>query len=44
MLLADLRTKLNPMEVRDFEGVAIEGGGVLETLGVVNKSVVQPLS
>ena len=36
MSMADLRAKLNPMGVRDFEGVAIEGRGVLETLGAVS--------
>ena len=36
MSMADLRAKLNPMGVRDFEGVAIEGPGVLETLGAVS--------
>ena len=44
MSMADLRVKLNPMGVRDFEGVAIEGRGVLETLGAVSKLVVQALS
>ena len=44
MSMADLRAKLNPMGVRDFEGVAIEGRGVLETLGAVSKLVVQALS
>ena len=36
MSMADLRAKLNPMGVRDFEGVAIEGRGVFETLGAVS--------
>ena len=44
MAMADLRAKLNPMGMRDFEGVAIEGRGVLETLGAVSKLVVQALS
>ncbi len=44
MSMADLRAKLNPMGMRDFEGVAIEGRGVLETLGAVSKLVVQALS
>ena len=44
MSMADLRAKLNPMGVRDFEGVAIEGRGVLKTLGAVSKLVVQALS
>ena len=44
MSLADLGAKHNPMGVRDFEGVAIVGGGILETLGVVSKLVVQAFS
>ena len=44
MSTADLRAKLNPMGMRDFEGVAIEGRGVLETLGAVSKLVVRALS
>lgn len=44
MSLADIRAKLNPMGVREFKGVAIVGVGVLETLGVVSKLVVQTLS
>ena len=36
MSMADLRVKLNPMGVRDFEGVAIGGRGVFETLGAVS--------
>ena len=39
----DLRSQLNPMGVPDFEGVAIEGQGVFETLGSVSKMVVQSL-
>jgi len=44
MSRADLRARLNPMGMRDFEGVAIEGRGVLETLGAVSKLVVRALS
>ncbi len=44
MQMADLRAQLNPMGVPDFEGVAIEGRGVFETLGAVSKMVVQALS
>ncbi len=44
MSMADLRAQLNPMGVPDFEGVAIEGRGVFETLGAVSKMVVQALS
>ena len=40
----DLRAQLNPMGVPDFEGVAIEGRGVFETLGAVSKMVVQALN
>ncbi len=44
MSMGDLRSQLNPMGVPDFEGVAIEGQGVFETLGSVSKMVVQALS
>jgi hypothetical protein len=44
MSMVDLRSQLNPMGVPDFEGVAIEGQGVFETLGAVSKMVVQALS
>ncbi len=44
MPMADLRAQLNPMGVPDFEGIAIEGEGVFETLGAVSKMVVQALS
>lgn len=44
MSMGDLRSQLNPMGVPDFEGVAIEGRGVFETLGSVSKMVVQALS
>jgi signal recognition particle receptor subunit beta len=44
MPMDDLRAQLNPMGVPDFEGVAIEGSGVFETLGAVSKMVVQALN
>ena len=44
MPMGDLRAQLNPMGVPDFEGVAIEGRGVFETLGAVSKMVVQALN
>jgi signal recognition particle receptor subunit beta len=44
MSMEDLRSQLNPMGVPDFEGIAIEGRGVFETLGSVSKMVVQTLS
>ena len=44
MSVEELRAQLNPAEVPDFEGVAIEGKGVFETLGSVSKLVVQSLS
>jgi len=44
MPMPDLRAQLNPMGVPDFEGVAIEGRGVFETLGAVSKMVVQALN
>ena len=39
----EMRAQLNPMGVPDFEGVAIEGRGVFETLTAVSKSVVKAL-
>ena len=39
-----LRELLNPTRVPDFEGVAIEGKGVFETLKAVSKLVVKNLS
>jgi signal recognition particle receptor subunit beta len=42
--LDELRAQLNPMEVPDFEGIAIEGKGVFETLTSVSKLVVKALS
>ena len=44
MGMEELRAQLNPMGVPDFEGVAIQGQGVFETLGSVSKMVVQSLS
>ena len=44
MSMDQLRSQLNPMGVPDFEGVAIQGQGVFETLGSVSKMVVQALS
>jgi signal recognition particle receptor subunit beta len=40
----ELRAQLNPMGVSDFEGIAIEGKGVFETLTSVSKLVVKALS
>ena len=40
----ELRAQINPMGVPDFEGVAIEGKGVFETLSCVSKLVVKSLS
>ena len=44
MSIEELRSQLNPTGVPDFEGVAIDGQGVFETLGSVSKMVVQALS
>jgi signal recognition particle receptor subunit beta len=44
MSLEELRSVLNPMGVPDYEGVAIEGDGVFQTLSAVSKAVVQSLS
>jgi signal recognition particle receptor subunit beta len=44
MDMEERRSQLNPGNVPDFEGVAIEGRGVFETLGAVSKLVVQTLS
>ena len=44
MAMDELRAQLNPMGVPDFEGIAIQGQGVFETLGSVSKMVVQSLS
>jgi len=40
----ELQAQINPMGVPDFEGVAIEGKGVFETLSCVSKLVVKSLS
>ena len=40
----ELRAQINPMGVPDFEGVAINGEGVFETLSCVSKMVVEALS
>jgi len=40
----ELRAQINPMGVVDFEGTAIEGKGVFETLSCVSKLVVKTLS
>ena len=40
----ELRAQINPMGVPDFEGIAIEGKGVFETLSCVSKMVVEALS
>jgi len=40
----ELRAQINPMGVPDFEGTAIEGTGVFETLSCVSKLVVEGLS
>ena len=39
----ELRAQINPLGVPDFEGVAIEGKGVFETLSCVSKLVVKAL-
>jgi signal recognition particle receptor subunit beta len=42
--VAELRAQINPMGVPDFEGTAVQGKGVFETLSCVSKLVVQSLS
>ena len=42
--ISELRAQINPMGVPDFEGTAVEGKGVFETLSCVSKMVVQSLS
>lgn len=42
--MEELRAQINPMGVPDFEGTAIEGKGVFETLSCVSKLVVESLS
>jgi signal recognition particle receptor subunit beta len=44
MSVEELRSVLNPMGVPDYEGAAIEGDGVFQTLSAVSKLVVQSLS
>ena len=44
MSVEEIRSQINPMGVPDFEGVAIEGKGVFETLKAVSKMVVKNLS
>lgn len=44
MSVEDLRSQLNPANVPDFEGVAVEGEGVFETLSAVSKMVVVALN
>jgi len=44
MPVEELRAQLNPNGVPDFEGIAIEGAGVFETLTRVSKLVVKSLS
>ena len=44
MSVEEVRSQINPMGVPDFEGVAIEGKGVFETLKAVSKLVVKNLS
>ena len=40
----DLRAQINPMGAPDFEGVAIDGTGVFETLSCVSKLVIETLA
>jgi len=42
--MEELRAQINPMGVPDFEGTAVEGKGVFETLSCVSKLVVKTLS
>lgn len=42
--MEELRAQINPMGVPDFEGTAIDGKGVFETLSSVSKLVVKTLS
>jgi hypothetical protein len=44
LAVEELRAQINPMGVPDFEGTAIEGKGVFETLSRVSKLVVKTLS
>jgi signal recognition particle receptor subunit beta len=40
----ELRAQINPVSVSDFEGIAIEGKGVFETLSCVSKLVIKALA
>jgi signal recognition particle receptor subunit beta len=40
----ELRAQINPVRVPDFEGIAIEGKGVFETLSCVSKLVIKALA
>jgi len=40
----ELRAQINPVGVPDFEGMAIEGKGVFETLSCVSKLVIKALA
>ncbi len=40
----ELRAQINPTGLPDFEGVAIEGKGVFETLSCVSKLVIKALT
>jgi hypothetical protein len=42
--VTELRAQINPMGVPDFEGTAVAGKGVFETLSCVSKLVIQTLS
>jgi signal recognition particle receptor subunit beta len=44
MPVEEIRAQINPMGVPDFEGVALEGKGVFETLKSVSTMVVKGLS
>ena len=44
MSTGELRSILNPINVPDFDAVAIEGDGVFQTLSAVSKLVVKSLS
>ena len=44
LAMEELRAQINPMGVPDFEGIAINGEGVFETLSCVSKMVVEALS
>ena len=44
MPVETIRAQLNPMGVPDFEGIAVDGTGVFETLKCVSKLVVKALS